>query len=63
VQVKNSGGTVIASYAHDGLGRRVQETHSGTVNDPLRRKWHPLICWTLGLLLFHGLENNSRLCP
>jgi RHS repeat-associated protein len=33
VQVKNSGGTVIASYAYDGLGRRVQETHSGTVND------------------------------
>jgi RHS repeat-associated protein len=33
VQVKNSGGTVIASYAYDGLGRRIQETHGGTVND------------------------------
>jgi RHS repeat-associated protein len=33
VQVKNSAGTVIASYAYDGLGRRIQETHSGTVND------------------------------
>src|SRR5262249_32495469 len=33
VQVKNSGGTVIASYAYDGFGRRVQETHSGAVND------------------------------
>jgi RHS repeat-associated protein len=31
--VKNSGGTTIASYAYDGLGRRIQETHSGTVND------------------------------
>jgi RHS repeat-associated protein len=33
VQVKNSSGTVIASYAYDGLGRRIQETHSGTAND------------------------------
>jgi RHS repeat-associated protein len=33
VQVKNSAGTTIASYVYDALGRRVQETHSGTVND------------------------------
>src|SRR6266851_10040651 len=33
VQVKNSGGTTIASYAYDGLGRRIQETHGSTVND------------------------------
>jgi RHS repeat-associated protein len=33
VQVKNSGGTVIASYVYDRVGRRIQETHGGTVND------------------------------
>jgi RHS repeat-associated protein len=33
VQVKNSGGTTIASYVYDAVGRRIQETHGSTVND------------------------------
>ena len=30
VQVKNSGGTTIASYGYDGVGRRVTITEAGT---------------------------------
>jgi RHS repeat-associated protein len=31
--VKNSGGTTLATYAYDALGRRVRETRSGTTTD------------------------------
>ncbi len=33
VEVKNSGGTVIASFAYDALNRRISETRSGTTTD------------------------------
>jgi RHS repeat-associated protein len=34
VQVKNSGGTVLASYQYDALGRRIVESVGGTTTDP-----------------------------
>jgi RHS repeat-associated protein len=33
VQVKNSGGTTLSDYEYDGLGRRIQQTVSGTTTD------------------------------
>jgi RHS repeat-associated protein len=33
VEVKNSGGTTLATYAYDALGRRVRETRNGTTTD------------------------------
>jgi RHS repeat-associated protein len=33
VEVKNSGGTTLATYRYDGLARRVRETRSGTTTD------------------------------